>query len=468
MSELILRHVELDGVPADVAIRAGRIVEIGGAGQISAVRGGEEFDAGGGALLPGLHDHHIHLVAYAAALQSVDVGPGATPTVDAFESALRAATANAPAGEWIRAIGYHESVAGAIDRDRLDAIVADHPVRVMDRSGAAWTLNSRAAEAIGLDDIDHPGVVRDGAGRATGQMVRMDDVIRRLVPPVALDIAAAADRLAGHGVTSVTDLTPTDAGADLDPLAAAAAAADFALEVYITGGLGLDPNVHAGLKRGPIKIVVGDHALPDLDWLCRSIAEAHRRSRPVALHCVTLEALVLSLAAWDDVGSIEGDRIEHGAVIPVGQISTIAALGLCVVTQPSLVAERGDAYLADVDPRDQEDLWRCASLISGGVRVGGSTDAPFGSADPWRAIAAATRRRGPSGAVVGADQPLTATAALDLFLTPPNDPGGPPRRIEVGAPADLCLLRTSLRDALEAPSTTAVAAVCNRTGFHQR
>lgn len=33
------------------------------------------LDARGGALLPGLHDHHLHLFALAAALEGVDCGP---------------------------------------------------------------------------------------------------------------------------------------------------------------------------------------------------------------------------------------------------------------------------------------------------------------------------------------------------------------------------------------------------------
>ncbi|MBV8462339.1 MAG: hypothetical protein JO368_03540, partial [Acidimicrobiales bacterium] len=35
---------------------------------------------------------------------------------------------------------------------------------------------------------------------------------------------------------------------------------------------------------------------------------------------------------------------------------------------------------------------------------------------------------------------LTPEAARDLYLAPLDDPGGRPRRVEPGAPADLCLL----------------------------
>lgn len=48
--------------------------------------------------------------------------------------------------------------------------------------------------------------------------------------------------------------------------------------------------------------------------------------------------------------------------------------------------------------------------------------------------------------------------ALALFLTPLESPGGQPRRVEVGAPADLCLLDAPLSAVLEDPSSTHVAA----------
>ena len=50
-----------------------------------------------------------------------------------FDAALRAAAPRRRAG--CAAIGYHESVAGPLDRDRLDALVPGRPVRVQHRSG---------------------------------------------------------------------------------------------------------------------------------------------------------------------------------------------------------------------------------------------------------------------------------------------------------------------------------------------
>ena len=141
-------------------------------------------------------------------------------------------------------------------------------------------------------------------------------------------------------------------------------------------------------------------------------------------------------------------------------------LGLVVVTQPAFVAARGDQYLSDVDALDVDDLWRCGSLLDASVGVGGSTDAPFGPADPWQAIAAAVDRRTTSGRVLGAAERIDATRALALFLSPPDDPAGAPRRVIAGAAADLCLLDRPLAAVLAAPGDARVVATLGRAGLH--
>jgi predicted amidohydrolase YtcJ len=60
--------------------------------------------------------------------------------------------------------------------------------------------------------------------------------------------------------------------------------------------------------------------------------------------------------------------------------------------------------------------------------------------------------------VVGAAERVDARTALDWFLTPLENPAGPPRRVAVGAPADLCLLDVPLEVMLEAPDAAHVRA----------
>jgi predicted amidohydrolase YtcJ len=488
MGELLIRGAEVDGRRVDVRIERGRVAAVtaadtgvtAGATGVTRERGPDTFEADGGALLPGLHDHHIHLLALAAVARSVPVGPGDTAGAGGFARVLTAADAALAPGQWVRAVGYHESVAGPIDRYALDRIVPDRPVRLQHRGGAMWVLNSAALAAVGIGDGASgdggagdaragdggaaavaplpTGVERAADGSLTGRLFGSDAWLGERVPREPLDLGAVGRRLLSYGVTGVTDATPTERRDDVELLAAAVADGSLPQAVVVTGGPGLNPGAGAGLDRGPIKLVVADHRLPSLEELVATIDGAHRRGRAVAVHCVTRVALLLALAAWDEVGAHQGDRIEHGAVVHPEEAVRIAAHGLTVVTQPAFVAERGDDYLADVDADDRPHLWPCAGLLRAGIPVGGSTDAPFGPADPWRAIAAAVERRTAAGRILGADERLDARRALDLFLGAPDAPGGPPRRVEAGAPADLCLLAVPLDEALRAPSADLVAA----------
>ena len=441
--QLLIHDGEIDGRRVDVAVDGGMIVAITDVG--AGPRAVDTFEAAGGAVIAGLHDHHIHLLALAAARQSIRFDADIVRSLQIADAAL-------PFGHWIRVTGYHESILGEIDRVWLDERLATRPVRVQHRTGAMWVLNSAALASAGIESVD-------------GRLFGADDLIRRRVPSTDLDLAAIGQQLAGFGVTGVSDLTPTTSSSELELLAGFVIGDSFPIDVMVTGGAGLDPLVVPELKRGPVKIVVGDHDLPTIDELVSAFAEARRLRRTVAVHCVTRIGVVLALAAWEEVGTTIGDRIEHGAVIPLELIPTIAAMRLTVVTQPSFVHERGDQYLDDVDTEDISDLWRCGSLIDAGVGVGGSTDAPFGDPDPWRAILAATRRRTVTGAPIGLDERLDARRALQLFQTPAQAPSGRVRSVAVGEQARLCLLRTSLADALAEPSSDLVAATYGRTGL---
>jgi predicted amidohydrolase YtcJ len=449
----VLHDVEVDGRLVDVRCDAGAITEIG----TGLDRGTDTaIDGHGGALLPGLHDHHIHLFATAALARSVPVGPADVSGKDGLAATLGAAGRGLPPGAWIRATGYHESVAGPLDREVLDALVPDRPLRVQHRTGAMWVLNSAACRAVALDESPPEGAEVDQHGRPTGRLVRLDGWLRDRLPPTGPpDLTALATRLHRLGITGVTDTTAT---ASLDDLCALLPVAQH-LHVAATGGPALtDATFPPGIARGPVKVVVDEHDLPPLGGLVAWIRAAHAAGRAVALHLVTRASIVLALAAWDEAGAVPGDRIEHGSVIPAELIAELAHSRLTVVTQPSFVHERGDQYLTDVDPDDLDHLYRCGSLLSAGVAVAAGSDAPYGDVDPWAAMVAAIGRTTRGGVLLGGTERVRALRALELFLGPLDDPGGPPRTVAVGAPADLVLLDAPLDRALADPSADRVAA----------
>jgi predicted amidohydrolase YtcJ len=465
MKTFRITDAEVDGRIVDVRWRNGVVLSVRSTSDRSLGMDQADVlvDADGGALLPGLHDHHLHLMALAAARASVHVGPPEVLSEAAFALALRSACRKSTDG-WVRAVGYHESVAGDIDAAALDRLVpegADVAVRVQHRSGQLWILNERAMVATDLNNVGDVGVERDAHGRLTGRVYGLDRLLAQRIPKSTPDLLGAAKEIASYGVTGITDLTPTEDVAELDLLLAHVGRGGFPLDVTITGGLGLPTHGLMGLGIGPVKFLP-DHRIPDPDALADGFRRAHDVGRNVAVHCVSRAGLVVALWAWREVGARPGDRIEHGGVIPEELFDEIAALVLTVVTQPNFVSERGDAYLADVDTDDVDSLWRCGSLQTHRIAVAAGTDAPFGHPDPWRAMAAAVNRTTLSGAVLGSSERISPKAALSLFLGGALSPAIP-RQIVDGATTDLCLLDRSLDRSLADLSSKAVRQTFRRS-----
>jgi predicted amidohydrolase YtcJ len=411
---LLLREVEVDGALVDVRVGAD-VEEIG---QLVPRPDENVVDGRGGALIPGLHDHHLHLLAMAASTSSVDVSEGLDPLRDREGSG------------WIRAVGWRD----AGDRHDLDAVVPDRPVRVQHRSGALWVLNSAGLRALDLDAS--PGIERDADGEPTGRLWRMDAWLGARVDRELPDVAAVGDRLLRLGITGVTDATP-----DLDDDTCRLLRDAFPQHLQLLG----DPN-----GDGPCKVVLPDHQLPSYQELLDRVAAI--RPRPVAVHCVTREALVLLLAVLDHVGHVKGDRIEHGSVVP----RELGPLQPYVVTQPGFLTARGDDYLRAVDPRDLPDLYRYRSLLESGTCVVPSSDAPYGPVDPWAVLRAARDRTSACGEVLSPDESVGTATALDGLLRPLADPSAPARRVQLGAPADLVLLDAGLAEVLADPDAERV------------
>jgi len=449
---LILRDVEVAGrAGLDVRLEHGRIAAIGA----RLPRGGQEIDGQGGALIPGLADHHIHLFALAAQRDSVTLGGVDGP--DSFRLRIKAATAARPDGAWVRVTGYHERMAGDLTRAALDAIAPSHRLRVQHQTGSLWVLNSLALAAVESADAP-PSLERGPDGAPTGRLWRGDAWLRTRIGADPPPLAPLGRQLAAYGITHLTDASVTTDADAAARLADAHRAGELPQRLTLMSGGALDAPADGAFAVGPVKVLLDDHALPEFDDFTLRIARARRWGRAVAVHCVTAGELALTLAAFEAAGAHPGDRIEHGGVIPAAAIAQIRALGLTVVTQPAFVRERGDRYLAEVDPAEQPDLWRCASLLATGVPVASSSDAPYASPDPWTGIAAAIDRTTSGGATLGASERILADAALALYLGAPTAPGGPATRTEVGMIADLCLLGAPLRDVLAAPGAEHVNA----------
>lgn len=416
--DLIIRNARnAAGAPVSVGIRDRRIADIG-----ESIEGsGTEYDACGQTLCPGLHDHHCHLLATAARMESVDLSD--CRTKDDAIAKLRACTNNSAPDKWVRAFGYDERVAGLPDRELLDKWLPDHPLRMQDRTGAYWLLNSAAIARLGAEPLPQC-VERDANGRPTGRIWRGDSWLRERIGGSPPSLVSLGQQLAQWGVTGVTDASATNGNVEAKLLAGS-----IPQRLVIMGTEDLcDGNSY---RVGPVKLLFDENDLPPIDRIVERIFTARQLNRNVAAHCATLGELLFYLEALRQAGGARpGDRIEHGSVIPESLIGDISSMGLIVVTQPNFIHDRGDRYCSQIERSELDDLYRLGSLLRGGVQVLGGSDAPYGDANPWIALRAALDRRTRNGAVIGVDEAIDRNAALALYQNP---------QLIIGACADLIL-----------------------------
>lgn len=429
---MLIRRAELEGgALADVRLARGRVAAIG---ELAAGPGEPIIEANGGLLLPGLHDHHVHVAALAASLTSARCGPPEVTTAEDL-----AALVGQPGEGWLRGIGYHESVAGMLDRATLDGMNRERPLRIQHRSGRMWFFNSAGLERILGSRPAPPGLEREG-DRFTGRLFDEDSWLREALASEPPSFAEVGSLLARAGVTGLTDMSVSNDIAMAHHFAVQHGMGVLPQRSLLAGSLELAyAETQPGIRIGPAKIHLHEAQLPSLGDALDFIGEAHAQARAVAIHCVTEVELVFALALLRGAGAERGDRIEHASVAPDSAVAEIADLGLAVVSQPQFIAERGDLYRREVDPRDQPFLYRLRAFLDAGVPLAAGSDAPFGSCDPWRSMAAAVARRTAEGALIGEAEALTLEEALDLYL---REPEALHRRrtIAVGVPADLCLL----------------------------
>ncbi len=431
---LVLRGVRpWGGEPTDLVLSGGKIVGIGRA----RLSGAAEIDGKGDVVLPGLHDHHLHLLATAARRHSVDLS-GLTDSAD-IRRALHHGTAHAG---WLGAVGYDERAAGLPDARRLDSWVPHTPLRLQDRTGALWVLNSPGLAALGRQDLP-PGAERDAAGRPTGRFWREDRWLAAALPAVVPDLAGLGRDLTALGLTGVTD-----AGAHNGPDEARLLRGAVPQRLVLMGSEALEAG--EGYTLGLLKLLIDERDPPALDTLAGRVGRAHRQGRNVAAHCVTDAELALYIAALDLAGGARaGDRIEHGGLIPAGFVPLIAERGLMVVTNPAFIHERGDRYRATVPEGQWDDLYRARSLVNAGISLFAGSDAPYASVDPWVGIRTARDRMTRSGLPLGRDERLDPNAAVALYCS---------GQVAIGAPADLILCSGTMRDILADLSAERVRA----------
>jgi predicted amidohydrolase YtcJ len=156
-----------------VAVRGERIVAVGTNQEIARLAGPKtrRIDLRGRAVLPGLIDNHAHFMEEGV-LWTDELRLDGIDTRKQAIAMMRAKAASIPPDRWIYTLGgwSHDQFTDdprPFTREELDAIVSTHPV-LLQFTRAETYVNSKAVEAIGLEQMKEPWIRRDASGRSTG------------------------------------------------------------------------------------------------------------------------------------------------------------------------------------------------------------------------------------------------------------------------------------------------------------
>lgn len=406
-------------------------------------------------LLPGLIDAHCHLRAQISNNLSIPCGKKEVASIDDIVQAVCNQARYLRKDMWIRASGYDPFYLREKrhpTRWDLDKATTVHPVRLRHVTRHASVLNSVALTlaGIGRETVDPKGVLveREPESKTPTGIIYGGDawLSQHYIPSFSWEeLQSGADQLQrfllSKGITAVQDATPTNTDADL-----AFWASQIKKKWPITIQLmssdknhklmnDMLKNQYSGyvtnyLQMGPVKIVMeaNPDIYPPLHELNRIVSEASKRNFPVAVHVVNPEMI------WSAIQAIEGTkypaertlrhRLEHLSLCPEIFIPNIFNNNIMVVTNPNLVYNHGDRYLADVETNEQQWLYRMNSIKNAGIPLAAGSDAPVASFDPWLGIKTASTRMTLSGQVINTAEKLSRWHSLEMFTTDAALAGG--------------------------------------------
>jgi predicted amidohydrolase YtcJ len=437
-------HTLDDSLPVAqaLAVKDGRIVEVGGTDEILWLREEqyELIDLGGRTVVPGFVDPHNHFSV--AALEVFWPDCRTDDSVEALQHRLAGAAAGTPAGEWVRGVGYdHGRLPGRRHPTRadLDAAVPDRPVLLVHYSHHQAVANSRALAAAGITRAtpDPPGgeIARDRSGEPTGLLFEraigaVETASRAGWESRFVQVARAASlRYAALGITTIQDaaVTPAMAGRYAEARAAGALAIDVA-EVRVGSTGWFDPPDDAA-PGAPVKLFadggyrcamrVGDRVSGFLfyerDELAARMVAAWRSGRGVVCHALGNLGVETAVGAIEDALAREPAgrgrvRVDHAMFLDRERLARLVDLGVWVVVQPSFIWDHGGT-----SPSRDVLLRPFRTAHDAGLRQAFSSDYPCGDNAPLVGIQAAVTRRTRLGEPSGLEEALPAEVALRAY-----------------------------------------------------
>ena len=421
-----------------LVIDHGQIVAVGDDNVLAQFAAKAEVqDVGGGWILPGLTDAHIHLQQFAQSLAKVNVELPAKEMALA-EVALKAKAT--PKGEWIFGHGFqHNDWGGDLPtRQDLDAIAPEHPVYLTGKSLHLGWANSLGLKLCGIgvstSDPENGVIVRDKFGEPTGVLLESAMTLFESRLPVqtsetiADQIEQAIPHLWRYGITAVHDF-------DYRPALVALQSLDIAGKLKLrvvknipvnlldhAAGLGLRTGFGSDfLKIGSVKIFMdgalgaktaamidpyqgdpGNLGILNMDGeeFFEIAAKAVDSGLGLTGHAIGDKAVHEILNGYERLRNYEREkgykplrhRIEHVQLLHPLDAPRLAQLDIIASMQP--IHASSDMEAADKYWGNRVNLsyaWR--SQVNAGATLAFGSDSPVESPNPFWGLYAAVNRK---------------------------------------------------------------------------
>ncbi|MGI8701960.1 MAG: amidohydrolase [Nocardioidaceae bacterium] len=457
-----------------VAVRSGRVAAVGGSEvlELSGPRT-RRVDLGGGLLVPGFQDAHIHPVQGGRERLSCDLS--GLDTQSAYVDAVRTYAQRTADRAWVTGGGWMLAAfpAGLPRREALDDVVPDRPAMLLNRDHHGAWVNSAALRLAGITaaapDPADGRIERDQDGSPSGMLHEgAMDLVGSLVPEPTLAeqvdaLLEAQAYLHSVGVTGWQDAILGSYANITDACEAYARCADDAtLTATVVGALWWDrsrgseqvpelverraqwtrtrfrPTSVKVMQDGIVENFTAGMLAPYLDAEGRTTSNAGLsmvepralRSYVSALdalgfqvhvHAIGDRAVREALDAFDAARRTNGPgsnrhHIAHLQVVHPDDIDRFAALGVAANLQPLWAThedQMDNLTLPFLDADRAGWQYPFAALHASGATLAAGSDWPVTSPDPLAGIHVAVNRSLPPGAGE-VREPFLPSQALDV------------------------------------------------------
>lgn len=450
-----------------VAVRAGRVVEVGDDATVRAAAGprARVIDLSGRTATPGLNDAHAHPMAVGFALADLDLSTPPNRTVADLVRLVAARGASTPAGSWIVGRGYDQA---RLDDQRhptrhdLDPVTPDHPALLIRACHHIGVANSRALRLAGISaatpDPDGGAIDRDERGEPTG-VVRESalELVRAALGQPTEEQIANALRLGGRAFLQSGVTSTVEAGIrrpeELRAYQALRRSGELPVRTYLMMMIDemLVPMTEIGLQTGmgdewlrigPAKLFsdgsiggrtarmrlpyegqaenVGLWMLPPAE-LKQKVLRAHKAGFQVGIHAIGDAAIDLVLDAYEEAMRADPrpnprHRVEHCSIVDEATIRRIARLGAVAIPGTSFLYYFRDAYVQNLGMDRIRYAYGMATYARHGVVAAASTDAPVVPTSATIGLQTMMTRRDVNGEAVWPEEAVDLDAALRAYI----------------------------------------------------